>query len=127
MSDFLELTEALVELNAAGGRLSIVDGRLRIDVEVELPDAVWAALERHRDELLVAVAGDRQLWDDAAPIWQDRHGDELRPPAGVDCCDRCGSTETIDQPIHGGASVRRDCAACGRIRKFTVWNGAPMP
>jgi hypothetical protein len=127
MSDCPELFDALAALDAAGGRLSVEAGRLRIDVDAELPDAVWETLKAHRDQLLATVAGDRQLWDDTIPVWPDRPGDRLPVPAGVDCCDRCGSTETIDQDIHGGKSQRRDCAACGRFRKFTVWNGVPMP
>jgi hypothetical protein len=122
-----ELLQALATLDAAGGRVSIVGGRVRIDVEVELPDSVWDALKAHREELRADLAGDRQLWDETEPVWRDHHRDTLPPPAGVDRCDRCRSTETVDQPIHGGASVRRDCAACGRFRKFVVWNGDPMP
>jgi hypothetical protein len=36
----------------------------------------------------------------------------------------CGSTKTTDFPIHKGASVRRDCAACGKFICFPVWYGA---
>ena len=35
-------------------------------------------------------------------------------------CPRCGSREFRDFPIHGGASVRRDCR-CGRTLDFPVW------
>jgi hypothetical protein len=122
-----ELLQVLAAIDAAGGRVSIVDGRVRIDVEVELPDAVWDTLKAHREELRADLAGDRQLWDETEPVWRDHHRDTLPPPAGVDRCDRCRSTETVDQPIHGGASVRRDCAACGRFRAFTRWHGVVMP
>ena len=76
------------------------------------------------------LAGDRPIWPETAePIWRDRPGDLdlLPPPAGVDSCDRCGSKETVEQTIHGGRSVRLDCAACGRFRRFAIWNGDPMP
>jgi hypothetical protein len=33
---------------------------------------------------------------------------------------RCGSTTTVDVPIHSGKSVRRDC---GRFVDFPVWYG----
>lgn len=36
---------------------------------------------------------------------------------------RCGSQVYIDYPIHGGQSVRRDCAGCGRTRGFCKWLG----
>ena len=37
-------------------------------------------------------------------------------------CDRCDCTEYRDVPIHGGRSIRRDCAACGRTAGFPQWN-----
>ncbi len=42
-------------------------------------------------------------------------------------CRRCGSDDTVDVPIHGGLSVRRDCRRCGRFIDFPVWYGRPMP
>lgn len=122
-----ELVQALDTLDAAGGRLSVEAGRLRVDVDVELPDAVWSTLKRYREQLVAALAGDRQLWADDGPIWRDGPEDRLPLPAGVDACDRCGSTETRDQTIHDGRSVRRDCGICGRFRRFVIWNGDPMP
>lgn len=128
MSDSPELLEALAVLDAAAGRLSVEAGRLRVDVEVELPESVWQTLKAHRDELVATLAGDRPIWPEAAePIWQDRAGDFLPAPDGVDRCGRCRSTDTVDQTIHDGRSVRRDCAVCGRFRKFVIWNGDPMP
>jgi hypothetical protein len=120
--------EALATLDAAGGRLSIADGRVRVDVNVELPDLVWDTLAAHRDLLIGSLTRGQPLWDDS-PIWPTRASErkEFPLPAGTDCCDRCGSTETSDQPIHGGQSIRRDCAACGRFRKFTIWHGVEMP
>jgi hypothetical protein len=35
----------------------------------------------------------------------------------------CGSTAWCDVPIHGGASVRRDCARCDRFLDHPVWYG----
>lgn len=125
-----ELLQALDTLGAAGGRLAVGAGRLRVDVDVELPEDVWQTLKAHREELIAALAGDRQIWPETPePIWRDRPGDaELLPaPAGVESCDRCRSTETVEQTIHGGRSVRLDCAACGRFRRFVIWNGDPMP
>jgi hypothetical protein len=125
-----ELLEAMAALDAAGGRMRVVDGRLRVEVDLELPDSVWEVFKSHRDHLVAMLAGDRPIWPEAGPpIWRDRPGDlELLPaPDGVDRCDRCRSTETVEQTIHGGRSVRLDCAACGRFRKFVVWNGDPMP
>ena len=36
-------------------------------------------------------------------------------------CARCRSVEFRDTPIHGGHSVRRDCARCGRFIDFPKW------
>lgn len=36
-------------------------------------------------------------------------------------CRRCGSRQTCLTKIHGGESLRRDCASCGRFRDFAAW------
>jgi len=41
-------------------------------------------------------------------------------------CPRCGSTATVDVPIHAGASTRRDCAKCGRFVAFVRWHAQPI-
>lgn len=41
-------------------------------------------------------------------------------PAGF-ICDRCGSTAYRDSEIHGGKSIRRDCAACNRTVGSPTW------
>lgn len=41
-------------------------------------------------------------------------------------CPRCGATKRREVPIHGGKSVRRDCAKCGRFLCFPVWYGKKM-
>lgn len=51
---------------------------------------------------------------------------ELLPPSEqppVVRCPRCGPTAFNDFPIHGGQSVRRDCANCKRFILFPVWYG----
>ena len=128
MSTNDEIVEALLALHSAGGRMRVVDGRLQVDVDIELAESVWQTIKAHRGELVASLAGDRPLWGDA-PIWPDRPASRPAGPSpdGIDRCDRCGSTETVDSTIHGGASIRRDCAACGRFRKFTLWYGVVMP
>jgi hypothetical protein len=60
----------------------------------------------------------------ANPEWQP---EPAKPPVETtgDICDRCGSTEFRDFPIHDGASVGRDCAHCRRTWGFPVWYGQP--
>ena len=38
-------------------------------------------------------------------------------------CPRCRGREFVDVSIHGGQSVRRDCARCNRFIEFPVWYG----
>jgi hypothetical protein len=38
-------------------------------------------------------------------------------------CDRCHSTDFVDTSIHGGRSIRRDCAQCGLTIGFPMWFG----
>jgi hypothetical protein len=40
---------------------------------------------------------------------------------------RCGSEKWVDVSIHGGQSVRRDCARCDRYGGHVVWYGKPLP
>ncbi len=121
------LDRALAELDAAKGRLSLVGGRLRVDVDQELPEWVWQTLADHQSDLTLTLAGDRPiLWSEDEPIWSGPTK-PLPLPAGVDCCDRCRGISVRDVPIHGGRSVRQDCATCGRFRRFSTWYGVEMP
>jgi hypothetical protein len=173
--------DTLLAIRAAGGAVTAESGRLVVDVNHDLPAAVWQAVDEHRDELVrlleppfaTVTADDRARWiaDPASvspadrqrwaadvharhphhrgleavvaeietfvadhaplpPCWEDpfdRHRDRHDLPAGVGCCDRCGATATIDASIHGGESVRQDCARCGRHRRFSKWYGKEMP
>jgi hypothetical protein len=124
-----ELIEAIAAVHAAGGRIRS-DGRtVTVDVDVELPETVWQVLADHRDDLIADRACDYITDESWSQIWPERSPQPIAMPAvaGVDCCDRCGATETVSQEIHGGRSVRLDCAACGRFRKFTTWHGVEMP
>ncbi len=38
-------------------------------------------------------------------------------------CDRCGSTDYVDVPIHNGNSKRRDCVRCHRFLGWPRWYG----
>lgn len=39
-------------------------------------------------------------------------------------CERCGSDEVVDVPVHDGLSLRRDCATCGATLGFPNWYGS---
>ena len=49
------------------------------------------------------------------------HELRLRAP-----CTLCGSGISVDTPIHGGRSLRRDCGVCGRTKGFPVWSERPV-
>lgn len=42
---------------------------------------------------------------------------------GAARCRRCGSSRYLDVPVHDGASIRRDCAACRLTVGFPLWRG----
>lgn len=50
------------------------------------------------------------------------HKTSIASAIQLSLCQKCGSQEFIDVTIHGGNSVRRDCAKCGRTAGFPVWN-----
>jgi len=59
-----------------------------------------------------------------------RLGIEARQPHVVPIephCPKCLAMEFHDVPIHGGHSVRRDCAKCGRFIAFPIWCGDRSP
>ena len=64
------------------------------------------------------VSADARCPDDSKV---DHAGDDQE--AQSISCARCGSSEFRDVPIHGGRSMRRDCARCQRFVEFTVWCG----
>jgi len=64
-------------------------------------------------------------WLAAEPPDETGDADPAAEPIDPDAprCDRCGRGEFVEVAVHGGASVRRDCARCGRTWGFPVWRG----
>jgi len=98
----------LAECESHGVRLLLADdGGLTIDApEKALTAALIERLKISKPDLVALLSGNTH-----------RRGniDALK-------C-RCGSTQWRDIPIHGGRSIRRDCAACKRFLEFAVWYG----
>ncbi|QDV77015.1 hypothetical protein [Botrimarina mediterranea] len=86
------------------------------DREKRLTEADYVIVRQWADEL-------RDLLLNRGRAFED-----LRDPEAPRC-DRCDGVAFVDVPIHGGASVRRDCANpnCNRFAGFPVWYGAADP
>ena len=39
------------------------------------------------------------------------------------CCPKCKGHDFVDVAIHGGKTIRRDCAVCNKFRCFVYWGG----
>lgn len=81
-----------------------------------------------KENLSVEVRGIRVVISPAGRI-TDQLAERIRNLRGplaaavrlIADCERCGSAEAIDVPVHDGHSVRRDCAACGATLGFPDW------
>jgi hypothetical protein len=103
-----------VELMRAG---DVVDVGKRRRSPSGRPVIVWIAREHVRTSepsaAIEAPAGEALEESDAAG---DRGG----------ACPKCGARVFHDVTIHGGASIRRDCGACGAFVQFLKWRGRPV-
>ncbi|WP_146451981.1 ATP-binding protein [Bythopirellula polymerisocia] len=52
----------------------------------------------------------------------DKDDKEKMTFSDPDQCKMCRSTDCRDVPIHGGNSIRRECARCGHHIRFVEWN-----
>jgi hypothetical protein len=89
----------------------------------------WPAVGEPRCQKCDPPTAARRLLRHAQTI-RIRLGMEARQPRAVPAephCPKCLATEFRDLPIHGGQSVRRDCAMCGRFVAFPIWCGEPSP
>lgn len=114
------LAGLLAECEAHGIRLSLADDDgLEIDApQNALTPDVLARLKESKAELL------ELLRSAAEPAALPAPEPAIEYPATPVC--RCGSTSYLDFPIHGGRSVRRDCAACRRFIDFPIWYGTRL-
>jgi len=108
-------SDLLADCDACGIRLVAADdGGLTIDAPQDaLTPGLLDRLKAHKADVLALL----QLVPNTSVATQDAPADRTRPVC------RCGATTWRDVPIHGGQSVRRDCARCGRFLEFPVWYG----
>jgi hypothetical protein len=126
----LETTTSVCTLTAPTGAALVVDlpddepaGRTDV-VGVDAP-ALVVRSDRFVSDVLQQVPGSVRVigaHDDPFSRGWGRPGVKSVPGR----C-RCGSEKWVDVSIHGGQSVRRDCARCDRYGGFVVWYGKPLP
>ncbi|MEQ8848824.1 hypothetical protein [Botrimarina sp.] len=116
------LAERGVELRVTpGGELQLRDRRGRLTAA----DRAMVRHYRHAlaDWLAASQEPVEEPADDTAPDEPIDGPIEAPADPAAPRCDRCGAGEFREVAIHAGASVRRDCARCGRTWGFPVWYG----
>ena len=73
------------------------------------------------DQAVQRFGGTVRLISEDEDPFRTGWGQPIRKPL-PGCC-TCGSKERVDVPLHGGASVRRDCGQCGKFLEHAVWYG----
>ena len=91
--------ELLAALRHVGVALFVVGDKIRFTPRDIVSDEQIQRLRKHKWEIVTHLAS-----RDSA-------------------CPRCHASEFRNAPIHGGASVRRDCVRCGRFVSFPIWYG----
>lgn len=140
--------EAISAIRQAGGRVVVEDGDLRIKAPAGAIFAEAVAVIRENKAALIGILPDAEReavqWvenldqaeaeivvDQAIREWDNLTGGDGMayreveandPPADPSAC-VCGCKAWRDVPIHGGKSIRRDCAKCRRFISFPVWHG----
>jgi hypothetical protein len=113
----MNAAELLAELESLGIRVEADGDRLRYHPRSAATSDVLDRLKTHKAALL-AVLRPSPAENLALPA--DATEATVMPTSAV--C-RCGSTKWRDVPIHGGQTIRRDCARCGRFIDFPIWHG----
>jgi hypothetical protein len=105
----MSLAHLLADVARLGITLEARGDRLRYRPRSAVTPELVERLTAHKAELLAMLLPTPGM----APA-------SLPTAPAVPVC-RCGSTTWRDVPIHGGQSLRRDCAVCGRFIAFPVW------
>jgi hypothetical protein len=91
--------DLLAELRRLGVAVGVQGDRLWAEPKSAIDPDLVGRLRQHKPTLLALLRAD-------APR-----------------CGSCGTRQFVDVSIHGGRSVRRDCARCGQFVSFPVWHG----
>jgi hypothetical protein len=103
-------SELVTTLIARGVEFQAQGDRLRFRPAHALTPADFNRIRQHKAAILKLLRAEGLVHPAADP----------RP---IEVCDRCGSIEYMDTPIHEGRSVRRDCALCRRFMGWPRWYG----
>ena len=112
------LSTLLADCKARGVDLALSgdDGLVIDGPELELTPSLLARLKANKRELRAALLGNTHELGNICELGNTLKAGNIR----TQIC-RCGSTTWRDVTIHGGRSVRRDCAKCGRFLVFVIW------
>jgi len=106
----------LNELSRLGVCLEVIDDKLRYSPKSIVPTTLVNEIRVYKGDLLAALK--------SCALEADKYRTEpavASAPEARRLCPRCGAKQSRDVPIHGGRSVRRDCAKCQRFLEFPVW------
>ena len=107
--------ELLTDLVVRGVEFQAREDKLGFRSARPLSSADVENIRRHKGPLLALLRAE-------GFVYRNRDAD----PRPCDVCDRCLSTESVDVPIHGGQSLRRDCVQCQRFLGWPRWYGETL-
>lgn len=131
----LNVPDLLHSLTVAGMSLAVDDGELKVRGEVQsLTPSQRDALIANKPTLLAMLQppDDDRVFREAMAYFDELAAEMathanvaerlfLSPAPMVKPCGRCGGDRCYLAMIHGGKSLRRDCAACGHFIDFPAW------
>jgi len=120
----LDLDGEDIKITAAPGALTTELAVMLRQHKRELVEALRARRQKYHEVIAYAFANPSTR-EDVGPDWmtdpEGWPGSKSHCEPAPDTCDRCGSDQHRDFPIHGGRSIRRDCGRCGRTLGFLKW------
>jgi hypothetical protein len=117
-----------IQVETPKGRLTAIDIQIIKGHKSELLDLleVPSCWDEYHDAIAHAFANPSTreaigpLWLTDPDGWPGSRPKAAKPIPGI--CPRCGSDQFKDVPIHGGKSIRRDCAKCSKFLAFPRWS-----
>jgi hypothetical protein len=108
--------DLLAELVSRGVEFQAHGDRLRFRPTERLGPADVDNIRQHKSALLALLRAEGLVFCHPAA-----------DPRPLKACDRCGSTDYHDIPVHNGQSRRRDYNRCHRFLGWPQWYGRALP